>query len=267
MRRILPKLLAVAILSLSAVFARAEVSRVTLVDGWTLDNGNRMIGVRIDMDPGWKTYWRAPGGNGIPPQFDFSRSRNLGDTRVYWPRPSIFHDYGVRTIGYRDSVVFPVELTPQRPGSPITLDLNLFYGVCEEVCIPAEARLTGDLAAGDIAGRDAIQAALDIRALTAAEAGVTGIVCRLRPSNDRYDLTAEVSYSGTPDAEAVAVFETGSELIFITPTATQADTRTLRIAAVLDYYGDGMLALDRSAIRLNLLAPSRSIEISGCPAP
>ena len=27
--------------------------------------------VEFDLDEGWKTYWRQPGGSGIPPEFDF----------------------------------------------------------------------------------------------------------------------------------------------------------------------------------------------------
>ena len=29
-------------------------------------------GIDLQLQPGWKTYWRTPGDSGVPPRFDFS---------------------------------------------------------------------------------------------------------------------------------------------------------------------------------------------------
>jgi DsbC/DsbD-like thiol-disulfide interchange protein len=34
-------------------------------------------GVEVQLDPGWKTYWRDPGDSGTPPTFDFAESTNV----------------------------------------------------------------------------------------------------------------------------------------------------------------------------------------------
>src|SRR5208282_2413725 len=44
-------------------------------------------GVEIQLDPGWKTYWRAPGDSGVPPTLDFSGSENVKSVTVLWPAP------------------------------------------------------------------------------------------------------------------------------------------------------------------------------------
>lgn len=99
-------------------------------------------GIQIDMASHWKTYWRAPGdAGGIPPEFDFSASENATDVKVLYPAPSRIIDKTGTTIGYLDQVVFPVAFTPKDPAQPVVLKLKAAYGVCKELCIPADAEL------------------------------------------------------------------------------------------------------------------------------
>ena len=62
-------------------------SRIRLVRGLGPAPGVFEIGVQIQLEPGWKTYWRMPGDAGIPPEFDFSRSSNLARVDIAWPAP------------------------------------------------------------------------------------------------------------------------------------------------------------------------------------
>src|SRR5436309_5964048 len=39
-------------------------------------------GVAIQLQPGWKTYWRTPGDSGVPPRFDFSKSENIEAVKI-----------------------------------------------------------------------------------------------------------------------------------------------------------------------------------------
>ncbi len=41
-------------------------------------------GVQIELDPKWKTYWRFPGGSGIPTQFDWSGSKNVKSFEILY---------------------------------------------------------------------------------------------------------------------------------------------------------------------------------------
>src|SRR5256885_15472852 len=34
-------------------------------------------GLAIQLEPGWKTYWRTPGDSGVPPRFDLFKSDNV----------------------------------------------------------------------------------------------------------------------------------------------------------------------------------------------
>ena len=78
----------------------------------------------------------------MPPSFDWSKSENLAAATVLYPAPKRFSDRAGDTVGYKGTVVFPVRLTAKDPGKPIDLRLSLEYGVCKEICIPAEAALS-----------------------------------------------------------------------------------------------------------------------------
>ena len=130
-------------------------SKVRLVSG-TLDAGGSPVlyaGVQLRMAPGWKTYWRNPGDSGIPPIFDWSGSKNVKSAEVLYPMPHRFADAAGTAIGYNDEVVFPVKITPERAGEPVTLSLTFEYGLCKDLCIPNAVELRAvlpvDLGKGD----------------------------------------------------------------------------------------------------------------------
>jgi DsbC/DsbD-like thiol-disulfide interchange protein len=99
--------------------------------------------IEIEMPPGWKTYWRAPGeAGGIPPEFDFSGSENLARATVLYPAPKKLADKAGVTFGYKDHVIFPVAVDAQEKARPVLLKVRATYGVCKELCVPAEAELS-----------------------------------------------------------------------------------------------------------------------------
>lgn len=99
-------------------------------------------GVDVAMPEGWKTYWRSPGdAGGVPPDFDWQGSDNLASAAVLYPAPHRLHDKAGDVVGYKDGVLFPVLITPKDASKPVTLHGKVSYGVCKDICIPAEADL------------------------------------------------------------------------------------------------------------------------------
>ncbi len=96
-------------------------------------------GVEIALEPGWHTYWRYPGISGIPPRFDFAASENVRRVTISYPVPERYDDGTGISLIYRDSAVFPFVVEAADPTKPVTLHLDVFLGICREVCIPAEA--------------------------------------------------------------------------------------------------------------------------------
>jgi len=148
--------LALPCLAASAIespWVKETYSKVRLVGGAVDGHGATLAGVQIRLDPGWKTYWRSPGDSGVPPQFDWSGSKNLKQAQVLYPAPHRFADANGSAIGYEDEVVFPVRITPERQDEPVELKLNVVYGLCKTLCIPNEASLSLELPPQDAAGQ------------------------------------------------------------------------------------------------------------------
>lgn len=98
-------------------------------------------GVAIQLEPGWKTYWRTPGDSGVPPRFDFSKSDNVEAVTVLWPAPMKFDDgAGGISLGYKHQVVLPLRIVAKNADKPVTLRADISYAVCDKLCIPVEAK-------------------------------------------------------------------------------------------------------------------------------
>jgi DsbC/DsbD-like thiol-disulfide interchange protein len=151
-----PLLAAVIAFSLAAAagsgdWVRRDHSAVRLVAGESEANG-RLAGVEFELAEGWKTYWRMPGESGVPAEFDWSGSLNVADVEVEWPAPHRMVDAAGEGVGYDGHVVFPLHVRLDDPEKPARLDLKLFYAVCKDICIPASADLSLDLAPGPADG-------------------------------------------------------------------------------------------------------------------
>ncbi len=97
-------------------------------------------GIAIQLQPGWKTYWRTPGDSGVPPRFDFSKSDNVEAVTVLWPAPMKFDDgAGGQSLGYKQQVVLPLRIVAKNADKPVTLRAEINYAVCDKLCIPVEA--------------------------------------------------------------------------------------------------------------------------------
>ncbi len=239
-----------------------DVADVDILPGWRTDDGGHIVGLRIRLAPGWKTYWRAPGDAGIPPRFNWRRSKNLAGVRYHWPVPDIFHQNGMRSVGYEGEVVLPIELTPKSAGKAIALRARIEIGICEDVCVPVTFRLSTDVS-GAGAPDARIQSALNARADTAAEAGMRKVSCRVDPIADGLRLTAEIDMPQISRNE-VAVFELPDARIWVSEASTQRDGRTLRATADLVPPNSKPFALDRSSVRITLIGSGRAVDIRGC---
>jgi DsbC/DsbD-like thiol-disulfide interchange protein len=127
------------------------------------DARSYLAGVEIALDEGWKTYWRMPGDAGVPPNFDWSGSSNVAAVTVLYPAPQRMSEPAADTVGYKHAVLFPVEVVPKDASQPVHLALALEFGVCREICIPAEAKLSLALTPTEMASQPspAVLAALE----------------------------------------------------------------------------------------------------------
>lgn len=135
--------------ALESSWATTKEARARLLTGEVPGafKSGKLAFVEIELAPGWKTYWRTPGdAGGLPPAFDWSGSSNLSSATVLYPAPSRLTDKSGDTIGYKGHVIFPVEIIPENAAQPTAVKLVLQYGICKDICIPAEASLDIEIA-------------------------------------------------------------------------------------------------------------------------
>jgi hypothetical protein len=240
------------------------VAEVDILPGWRTDNGTHMAALRVRLAPGWKTYWRAPGDGGIPPRFGWAGSRNLASVAFHWPRAEVYEINGMRSIGYYHELILPMELTPERPGAPISLRAEVELGVCEEVCVPLNVNVAADLS-GPGSGDPRITAALANRPQTGAEVGVGSVTCAVEPIRDGLRLTAQIDMPQIGPDE-VAVFELPDQRIWISESEGRRDGRHLMAASDVLPPSGGPFVLNRSDVRITVFGKNRAVELRGCAA-
>ncbi len=143
----------IAFIALVWIGADAGTARAQDASAWVKDahsslrllagsrTGSVLVGgIEIQLQPGWKTYWRAPGDSGVPPRFDFSKSTNVESVTPLYPAPKKFDDgAGGVSYGYHKHVIFPLRIVPKNPNEPVQLRAAISYAVCEKLCLPVEA--------------------------------------------------------------------------------------------------------------------------------
>ncbi|QQA42409.1 protein-disulfide reductase DsbD domain-containing protein [Pelagovum pacificum] len=253
-------LLAAAPLPLAAEVPDGVVS-VRLLPGWRTDTGTHMAGLEIQLAPGWKTYWRAPGDAGIPPSFQWSDVDNVSAMNLHWPVPEVHHINGMRSIGYTGTVVIPIEFTVGSTGVA-HIGGNVELGVCSDICMPVEVPISADLPVGGTR-EPVIIAALTDRPLSGAEAGVRSANCNLSTRSGDMVLRAEIRMPPAGNGEEV-VIESGSPSLWVgDPMVTRSGDSLIAEAPIAPMNGDG-IALNRSAVRISVFSGTRAVEIDGC---
>ena len=103
------------------------------------------IGVRLEMQEGWHTYWENPGDSGSPFDATWEVAQGVIVENVEWPTPITIPYPPLMTFGYEGDVVFPFKVFRAIDSdlSSITVDFNFL--ICADICIPEKASLTLDL--------------------------------------------------------------------------------------------------------------------------
>ncbi|MEL6954557.1 MAG: protein-disulfide reductase DsbD domain-containing protein [Pseudomonadota bacterium] len=234
-----------------------DIVEVRLLEGWRRDDGRHMTAIQIRLAPGWKTYWRAPGEGGIPPRL----SLNTGaQATLHWPRPEVFFDNGMRSIGYRGEVIWPLELDLGAGQHAVAGQIEL--GVCEDVCMPVTLDLEAVLP--NAGGPDpAIVAALSDGVHNGADIGAGIPLCRLTPTQDGLRLQASMDVPAVGNDETVVV-EIADAALWVSPTQSTRDGAQVVAVAEILPMGDGPIVLDRSDLRITVIGSQMAVELEGC---
>lgn len=218
--------------------------------------GTWMTALRLELAPGWKTYWRSPGDSGVPPRFDWAGASNLRAATVHWPRPEVIDSGGERTLGYHDALVLPIELAPAAPGQPVAGRVGVELGLCLNVCVPAALSLALPPTAHSPDPR--IEAAL-AQVPVPVEAALT---CTLTAIADGVRVSASVG--APPAGDTAAALELGRPEVWVSAPEVTAGPQGLTATADFVPPAAKPFALDPAQVRLTLIGPEGAVEYQGC---
>lgn len=117
----------------------------------TLRPGRNWLGIYLQPDPGWHTYWRNPGDSGEPPSIEWSLPPGVQAGDIQWPLPHAIPVAHLVNYGYEDAVLLmvPIDVSATAEPDPIDITASLSWLVCQEDCIPGWADLGLSLGLAD----------------------------------------------------------------------------------------------------------------------
>ena len=219
-------------------------------------------GIAIQLQPGWKTYWRTPGDSGVPPRFDFSRSDNVEAVTVLWPAPMKFDDgAGGFSLGYKQQVVLPLRIVAKNADKPVTLRADINYAVCDKLCVPVDAK--AELAFASVASTEDSNLSVALNAVP--KLANVGDPNPLTIRDVKRDGKANVLVDVTaPDGKDVSLFVEGPTPDWALPVPKLiegAPPGAKRFIFELDGLPTGASA-DGAALKLTLVSGDKAYEFS-----
>ncbi len=122
---------------------------ITLIPGrYEQGSGLAYFGMKVSMDRGWHTYWKAPGEGGLAPELKVTRAENATGMTMLWPAPSIIRSLGDDVSGYENEVVFPLAVPVKTPGEPVDISLSVTVYACSNICVPFKQEISSRNDAG-----------------------------------------------------------------------------------------------------------------------
>ena len=109
------------------------------------DQESFYVGVRLQMQDGWHTYWENPGDSGSPFEANWSTDDGVIIENVQWPTPITIPYPPLMTYGYEGDIVFPFQVFRSQETELKTISVDFNFLICADICIPESASLSLDL--------------------------------------------------------------------------------------------------------------------------
>jgi DsbC/DsbD-like thiol-disulfide interchange protein len=173
------------------------------------------VGLWLDHDRGWHTYWRFPGIVGVPTQLKWNLPKGWKAGELIYPEPERTLMFQIKAQGFDRDVMLRTEITPPanlKIGEQVTLTGKASWMCCGNSCHPASMDLSLTLLVAETAGlnekwhkllneeRARAEQASDAWTASASEKGET-VTLTLKP------ITAEARLSKSQrEADKIIVF-------------------------------------------------------------
>ena len=120
----------------------AEVSLIKLTS--QSEDKNNLIGIKMDMQKNWHTYWKNPGDSGGPIKVEWRTNNNIEIGDIKWPSPQLIPYEPLMTYGYKDFVIFPFEFI-KIDDLNADIEIAIDFLICDDICVPEKALIKTSL--------------------------------------------------------------------------------------------------------------------------
>ncbi len=247
-----------------------DIFTINTLHGWREQkNGIEVhyFGIDIQLQEGWKTYWRKTGNTGFPMSITWEERLNFHKSIIHWPNPTIVTMAGEPTIGYADRVVFPLEIHPLTPGIPISGVGTLNLGVCREVCIPVFEVIALNLFPTKEKNYPELHTSLTSKPQTFVSSFHPDVLnCNIDNESVPPTISTRIDSSFLDlNQPFLAIYESSVDPVFFYKPETGWGNNESRI--IYSHYEslDGSdIKLDPSKIMLTIISEEHTYEIQGC---
>ncbi|HAL73090.1 MAG TPA: hypothetical protein DCP71_15100 [Verrucomicrobiales bacterium] len=97
------------------------------------------VGLFIQHQPGWHTYWRQPGIVGVPTSISWELPAGFTAGELEYPEPESVLMFRIKAQGYERDVLLQTQITPPaelKPGQTIPIKGNATWMCCGNTCHP-----------------------------------------------------------------------------------------------------------------------------------
>ncbi len=248
-------------------WAQGENYRIRLVTGNVEKSGEQhalWMGVHIEMQDGWKVYWRTPGDGGLPIKAEWEQSTNIEAPQVFWPAPTRYVEYEtIEAYAYKHAYVQPYKALIKNKADTVNVSVALNFAICKELCLFEKQNLTVAVPAGK-SDADA-QALIDqFLAKVPAENGTKGLKIESvsfvegTPEKGTLKITASAENGfKTPDV----YIESDSHYRFPRPQITLgADGKTVEFLSTYETNGE-VAPMGKQSLTLTLVNGEQAVEL------
>ena len=149
-----PKLELHAPNGIGAVVQNPEIRAELVADAPEgVKNGRSLeLGLLLQHQPGWHTYWENPGDSGMPTELHWNLPPGLAAGPLQWPTPKKIRVGSLSNFGYEGTVMLPVTVGidsnfhPAPGDREVTIRLSASWLVCQKECIPQDGEFALRLA-------------------------------------------------------------------------------------------------------------------------
>jgi len=119
-----------------------------------------LLGVLLEIKPGWHIYWQNPGDSGTPTKIGFSAPEGYAVVPLQYPVPQRIEQPGNEVVyGYTGSVLLMAEVRPPRGGGAMAaaravsvdavaaFSASVSWLCCDKLCVPGKSECELELPA------------------------------------------------------------------------------------------------------------------------